>query len=70
MAFNPFGLGFMIPSAEENAQAIVAEEEFRRSERDYQEYLNRVVSEEYIMLVYKGLSPFVPMIKKNIRERL
>lgn len=34
MAFNPFGLGFMIPSAEEIAMAIVSEEELRRSEEE------------------------------------
>lgn len=34
MAFNPFGLGFMIPSAEEIAAAIVSEEELRRSEEE------------------------------------
>ena len=34
MAFNPFGLGFMIPSAEEIAVAIVDEERLRRSEEE------------------------------------
>lgn len=34
MAFNPFGIGFMIPSAEEIAVAIVDEERLRRSEEE------------------------------------
>lgn len=49
MAFNPFGLGFMIPSAEEIAVAIVDEERLRRSEEELRNTclkIKRSLSEE------------------------
>ncbi|BDB64421.1 hypothetical protein T36_0873 [Helicobacter cinaedi] len=51
MAFNPFGIGFMIPSAEEIAVAIVDEERLRRSEeelRKSEEELRERLAKEWI----------------------